>query len=170
MSEKEYQEAVLEYADMIYRIAFHHCANREDAEDIMQNVFLKLYRCNREFSGSEEKKRWLIRITVNECHSLFRMFWRSRRQELEAYEWDKLADGGPEMAKRVCGDCSELYLAVMELPAKYRVCIYLYYYEEYSVKEIADILQCKESAIQTRLMRARNQLRQKLKGGFEDDR
>lgn len=169
MSEKEYQSAVLEYADMIYRIAFHHCANREDAEDIMQNVFLKLYHCKTEFAGTEERKRWLIRVTVNECHSLFRMLWRSRRQELEEYQWEQLTDRSSEVEERILGDCNALYQAVMALPGKYRVCIYLYYYEEYSVKEISDILQCKESTIQTRLMRARNQLRQKLEGGFEDD-
>lgn len=169
MSEKEYQSAVLEYADMVYRIAFHRCANREDAEDIMQNVFLKLYRCKTEFAGAEERKRWLIRVTVNECHSLFRMLWRTRRQELKEYEWESLTDRGPEVEERFLRDCNALYQAVMALPAKYRICVYLYYYEEYSVKEISDILQCKESAIQTRLMRARNQLRQKLKGGFEDD-
>lgn len=170
MSEKEYVSAVLECADMVYRIAFHHCANREDAEDIMQNVFLKLYRCKKEFAIAEERKRWLIRVTVNECHSLFRTFWRSRRQELEEYEWEQLTDRREEIEERLLRDCNALYLAVMALPAKYRVSIYLYYYEEYSVKEIADILQCKESAIQTRLMRARNLLRQKLQGGFEDDK
>ena len=169
MSEREYIKAVTEYADTVYRIAFHHCANREDAEDIMQNVFLKLYRCKRKFQEDEDQKRWLIRVTVNECHSLFRTFWRSRRQEMEDYQWEQLTDEGEEMELQFTKRCSELYRAVMELPAKYRVSIFLYYYEEYSCKEIANILHCRETTVQTRLMRARKLLRQKLQEGFEDD-
>lgn len=168
MSE-EYIGAVTKYADMVYRIAFHHCANREDAEDVMQNVFLKMYRSRKEFREDEERKRWLIRVTVNECHSLFRTFWRSKRQEMEDYQWEQLSDEGGEMEEQLIRHYSELYLAVMELPVKYRDSIYLYYYEGYNVREIADILRCRETTVQTRLMRARNLLRQKLQEGFEDD-
>lgn len=169
MSEKEYIEAVTEYADMVYRIAFHHCANREDAEDIMQNVFVKLYRSNLAFTEPEDCKRWLIRVTVNECHSLFRSFWRSKKQELTDYQWEQFADEGTQVGEELFRRCNELYLAVMALPVKYRISTYLYYYEDLSIREIATVLQCKETTVQTRLMRARKLLRQRLQGGFGDD-
>lgn len=169
MSEKEYIEVVAEYADMVYRIAFHHCANREDAEDIMQNVFMKLYRGQLDFAETEDCKRWLIRVTVNECHSLFRSFWRSKRQELEDWQWEAVPDGTAWAEELLAERCNELYLAVMALPVKYRISTYLYYYEDYSVREIAAILQCKETTVQTRLMRARKRIREKMQGGFGDD-
>ncbi len=169
MSEKEYIEVVTEYADMVYRIAFHHCANREDAEDIMQNVFVKLYRRDGGFVDREACKHWLIRVTVNECNSLFRSFWRSKKQELEEYQWEQLPAEHSQEENKLYEQCSALYQSVMSLSAKYRVCIFLYYYEGYNVKEIADILQCRETTVQTRLMRARQKLKEKMQGGFGDD-
>lgn len=169
MSEKEYIIAVRKYSAMVYRIAFHHCASREDAEDIMQNVFVKLYRYENDFPEEEDCKRWLIRVTVNECHGLFRSFWRSRKQELEDYQWEQIADETVSIEENLTSRCNELYRAVMGLPARYRISTYLYYYEDYSIREIADILQCKETTVQTRLMRARKMLRQRLEGGLGDD-
>ncbi len=108
-------------------------------------------------------------MTVNECHSLFRSFWHSKKQELTDYQWEQVADEGAQVGEALFRRCNELYLTVMALPVKYRVSTYLYYYEDLSIKEIAAVLQCKETTVQTRLMRARQMLRQRLQGGFGDD-
>lgn len=159
MSSEEYEKTVNDYADMVFRIALNECKNREDAEDILQNTFLKLLQNKKGFVSEEHLKRWLIRVTVNECHSLFASSWRQKTQRLEDIEY-RAADK-PEQ--------TDLFYAVMELPAKYRNVVYLYYYEEYSVKEISEILKIKESTLQTRLMRARKTLKQKLKGVWRDE-
>ena len=155
MLHDEYVEDVKRYSDMVFRIALHSCANKEDAEDILQNVFLKLLQNKKNFNSEEHKKSWLIRVTVNECHSLFKSPLRSRRQSLESITHFLAAQQE---------EVSDLFYAVMELPEKYRVVVNLYYYEDYSVKEIAKILKMNESSIQTRLMRARGILKKKMKG------
>lgn len=161
MSSEEYENTVNKYADMVFRIALNECKNREDAEDIVQNTFLKLLQNKKAFASEEHQKHWLIRVTVNECHSLFASPWRQKTQSLDAMEY-KLAQDVPEQ--------SDLFYAVMELPAKYRNIVYLYYYEEYSIREISDILKIKESTLQTRLMRARKMLKVKMKGVWQDEK
>ena len=113
-----------------------------DAEDMVQNVFIKLFQHKKPFTSEEHKKSWLIRVTVNECHTLFRSVWKSRVQPMEQIE------------------CSTQ--TSMEEPSDL--------YEDYSVKEIADILKMNVSTIQTRLMRARKMLKEKLEGGMTYER
>ncbi len=161
MDNNEYIQSVNEYSDLIYRVALHACGNQTDAEDMVQNVFIKLFQHKKPFASEEHKKSWLIRVTVNECHTLFRSVWKSRVQPMEQIECS---------TQTSMEEPSDLYDAVMELPAKYRVLIDLYYYEDYSVKEIADILKMNVSTIQTRLMRARKMLKEKLEGGMTYER
>lgn len=160
MSSEEYENTVNKYADMVFRIALNECKNREDAEDVVQNTFLKLLQNKKAFASEKHQKHWLIRVTVNECHSLFTSPWRQKTQSLDAVEY-QLAGETPEH--------SDLFYAVMELPAKYRNIVYLYYYEEYSIREISEILKMKESTLQTRLMRARKMLKDKMKGVWQDE-
>lgn len=155
MNREDYICAVNQYSDMVYRIAVNACKSVEDAEDVMQNVFLKLYQYKKEFLDEEHKKRWLIRVTLNECHSLFRSPWKKGRQEWEQIEMEKrMVWQDPEK--------SEVFDAVMALAEKYRSVVYLYYYEGYQAGEIAEILQIRETTVQTRLMRARKQLKNVL--------
>ncbi len=155
MSGEEYENSVKQYADMVFRIALNECKKQEDAEDMVQNTFLKLLQRKKAFDSEEHQKHWLIRVALNECHSLFTSPWRQRTQSLDAF---------PYSAGKMPPEQSDLYYAVMELPAKYRHVVYLYYYEEYSIREIANILKVKESTLQTRLMRARTLLKEKMKG------
>ncbi len=155
MNREEYVGAVNLYSDMVYRIALNDCKSVEDAEDVMQNVFLKLYQCGKQFEDEEYRKRWLIRVTLNECHSLFRSPWKKMRQEWEPEILEnRLIWQEPEQ--------SGVFDAVMALTEKYRRVIYLYYYEGYQAREIAEILQIRETTVQTRLMRAREKLRKVL--------
>ena len=153
MEGSEFAEAVRRYADTVYRVAFHSCKNPADAEDITQNVFLKLYRTDTAFETEEHLRRWVIRVAVNESKKLVCSAWFRHSVPLEEYA-QSLPFEEPEE--------SALFLAVMELPKKYRVPVYLHYYEGYPVKEAAALLGVKVSTMQTRLQRARERLKKKL--------
>lgn len=154
MDAKEYERLSVLYLDCVYRIALNGCKNYADAEDIVQNTFLKLLECEHNFASDEQAKYWLIRVAINECNSLWRNPWKKRTSFLEELEQEP-SFSTPEK--------SDLYYAVKELPIKYRQIVHLYYFEDYSVKEIADIMKLSETAVQTRLLRARQKLKENLK-------
>lgn len=151
MEDEAFIQCVEKYGDAVYRVAFHSCKNRADAEDVAQNVFLKLYREEKEFESEEHLRRWVLRVAVNESKKLVGSAWFRRSVPLEEYA-EALEFESPEE--------SELFLQVMALPKKYRVPVYLFYYEDYPVKEVAALCGLKESTVQTRLQRAREKLRQ----------
>lgn len=151
MEDGKFAECVKTYQDTVYRVAFHSCRNPADSEDIVQNVFLKLYRETKGFESEEHLRRWLLRVAVNESKKLVGSAWFRRSVPLEEYA-EALEFESPEG--------SELFLQVMALPKKYRVPVYLFYYEDYPVKEVAALCGLKESTVQTRLQRAREKLRQ----------
>lgn len=162
MEQSVYIKAVDTYADTLYRIACTYCRQHADAEDIVQTAFMKLYQTETEFQDEVHIKRWLIRVTVNEARNLCSSFWKKNVTSLESsgmiqpYDFPR-----PEY--------SDLYDAVLSLPGKYKIVVHLYYYEDYSVKEIAEILSLKETTVQTQLMRARKQLKIKLKEVWQDE-
>ena len=156
MDRKKYTDIVEKYANNIYKVALSYCRNKYDAEDILQNVFIKLLQFDGDFDGEEHLRRWLIRVTINSCKDLCKSFWKKRIVSIDelkqnySYEFSS-------------NEKSDLYEMVMELPQKYRLVTHLYYYEDYSIKEISEILQVKETTVQTQLMRARAKLQTRLK-------
>ena len=155
METKEYQRLVNLYLDMVYRVALNGCKNTYDADDVVQDTFMKLLKCRKTFDSDEHIRNWLIRVTINECKRFWTSPWKTRIVPLdenieEPFIWE------PEQ--------SALYDKVMELTPKYRETVYLYYFEDFSVKEIADILKISETAVQTRLQRARQKLKEILGG------
>ena len=158
MERTAYNRAVKLCLDAVYRAAWNSCKNPHDAEDVVQTVFLKLLECDVDFQDDEHVRRWLIRVTVNEAHSLWRSFWKRNVCSMEELTAEPVFSE-PEN--------SELFYAVQKLPVRYREVVHLYYYEEYSIKEIAAILGISETAIQTRLMRARGKLKQELKEAWK---
>lgn len=158
MNTQEYEIIITKYLDCIYRVAVNGCKNYADAEDIVQNTFVKLWERDEEFDNEEHLKKWLIRVTVNECNSLWRSAWKKCTAYLEELTQEPVFST-PEK--------SNLYFAVRELPQKYRQIVHLYYFEEYSVKEIAEIMNLSETAVQTRLLRARQKLKEILKEAWQ---
>lgn len=151
MDREEFAQAVERYGDMVFRVAYSCLRRREDAEDVMQDVLLKLYRADRPFDSEEHRKAWLIRVAVNESRKAARRYRRAAPlEEL------------PETAAFDRSEDRELFLAVMALPEKYRTAVYLHYYEGYSVREVAALTGSRESTVQTRLARARELLRKAL--------
>lgn len=142
------------YAPAIYRLAYARTGSRADAEDIMQEVFVRLLRAGPDFADRAHARAWLLRVAANCANDWFRAPWRRREGPLtDALPAPEHEDGG-------------VVEAVLALPAKYRTAVHLYYYEELSVAEIAKITGKSESAVKSRLFRARAMLREALK---EDD-
>lgn len=162
MDEAAFTRAAMAYKDRLFTIAFHYCRSRADAEDILQTVLLKYYRSEKTFETEEYLRNWLIRVTINEAKRLLLSPWRRHTAPLE--ELEGFAAEALQLPEE-----SALFLAVLALPQKYRIVVHLYYYEEYSVKEIAGLLALKETTVQTRLMRARAKLKEKLKEAWNDE-
>ena len=150
-------EAVDKHANMVYRIAFTQMKNKTDADDIFQEVFLKLCRSTVVFETDEHIKAWLIKVTINTCRKSFTSAWSKKTVELpEDLEYiDEHQD-------------FEVVPAVQSLPMKYRTVIHLFYYEDMPVADIAKVLKSTVSTVTSQLSRARNLLRDKLKGGVDD--
>lgn len=140
-----------QYAPAVYRLAYIRTGCRADAEDVMQEVFLRLVRTKPAFSDHTHAKAWLLRVAANCASDVFRLPWRRREEPLEE---ETAVPDGPE-----AGSVTE---AVLALPARYRVPIHLHYYEGYSVAEIAGIIGRSEGTVKSRLFRARSLLRDKL--------
>lgn len=158
MDSKQYEQIVKNNIDTIYRIAISYTKTAADADDIVQQTFMKLLTKKVLFTDEEHIKRWLIRVCINECNSLFSSFWRKNVDSIEVMTIE------PEFTMK---ESSELYEAIKQLPAKCRVVVYLFYYEGYSTKEIAEIVHIKEATVRTRLVRARKLLRTQLKEAWD---
>lgn len=154
MNEKEFTALAEAYMDMVYRIALNVVGNRSDAEDTVQNVMLRLYKSAPVFESEQHAKHWLIRVTMNESKRIAASPWKKREAELD------------EAARGFAAEDSlqrSLLRQVAELAPKYRVVLYLYYFEGYSVKEIGEILGRRVSTVQTQLARGRDKLKEALK-------
>lgn len=154
MDKNEYERLVTRYLDCIYRIAINGCQNYADSEDVVQNTFIKLLEREDNFADDEQAKFWLIRVATNECRSLWRTSWKRRTTSFEELSYEPAFE---------IQEKSDLYYAMRKLSAKYRTIVHLYYFEDYSVKEIANIMKLSETAVQTRLLRARQKLKEILK-------
>lgn len=151
-TEEQFTRLAKLYMDMVFRLAFNYTKSRSEADDITQDVLLKLYRCDKSFESEAHIKHWLIRVTINECKRTFLSPWK-QLEPLEEYA-ASLSFPSPEH--------SELFYAVMELPKKYRVPIFLHYYEGYSCEEISGFLNIPNATVRTHLRRGREMLRANL--------
>ena len=149
------EEIVKEYSDMVYRMAKLYGGTKEDAEDIFQEVFLRLMRYIHRLESREHIRNWLIRVAIN-CGKTHRRKM-AKQQALPLNEaWvEAVSDDLSEMEWRV-------YIAVKSLPPKYRTIVHLYYYEELSIKEISKCLERKEGTVKSQLARGRVLLGRKL--------
>lgn len=147
------------YGNMILRLAFSYLKNLQDAEDTTQEVFLKIVDYKRGFESPDHEKAWIIRVTINLCQNKLRRFWRRN-----VFSIDTVGDIPHNDSYNLDSTVLE---AVMKLPENQRAAIHLFYYEEYSTAEIAEILGRKEATIRSDLHRARNRLKQLLKEEYD---
>jgi len=149
MDEFQAKRLVNLYADMILRISYQYLKQTCDAEDICQTVFLKYISANMAFDSVDHEKAWIIRTTINACKDHLKSAWFRRTAALD----DAAQIAAPEVPD------TWLLEAMKGLPEKYRISLYLYYYEEYSAREIADVMGVSESAVGQYLTRGRRKLR-----------
>lgn len=142
------------YSSAVYRAAFAYCKNSADAEDIVQETFIKRFRTDIDFPDDKAEKAWLMKVAANKCRDMF----RSARYR---YFYNSVPLDEAELVYETPEE-SAVYHAVMELPPKYRIVIHLYYYEGYTVTETAKIIGKSETAVQTQLYRARKLLKKTL--------
>ena len=151
ISEKQFKEKYHSYAQMLFKISYGYTHNREDAEDIVQDVFMKYLKKSPLFLSVTDEKYWLIRVTINESITLTRKSCNKNtlfNEEIQYYTSNSQNDN--------------LLVLVMELPIKFKNVIILYYYNNLTVKEISSTLKISEAAVLKRMERARRVLRLKM--------
>ncbi len=155
------EEAIDRYADMVYRLALSQMKNTTDADDLFQEVFVRLVSHIQELESWEHVKAWLIRVTINCAKKHFGQYWNKNVDYLE--EPERLADeGGYELPEE-----HPVRAAVRKLPPKYRLVIHLYYFEEKTVAEIARLTEQKETTVKSQMHRAREMLRELIPEQYE---
>lgn len=150
------QEIVRDYSDMIFRIAYQNLKNKSDCEDAIQEVFMKLIK-QATFTDKQHMKAWIIRVTINLCKDLNKSAWYRKTEPLnEDIPFTK--------------EDKEILDEISRLSNDYRNVIYLYYFEKYTISEIAKILDKKENTISSQLTRAKKKLKNiLLEGGYVNE-
>ncbi len=151
-TKQQFERLAEAHMDGIFRLAYSYLGSGAEADDVTQNTLLKLYLTGKRFESEAHVKNWLYRVAANECKRALLSPWR-HTEDIADYA-ERLASVPPER--------SELFYAVMELPAKYRAVIHLHYYEDYTTGEIAGILGVPGATVRTRLRRGRELLKKKL--------
>ena len=151
---QKFEYYVSEYMDMLYKLAFAYLKSYDDSNDIVQNVLLNFYRTNRDFENDEHIKFWLVRCTINECKKLWRTSWH----RLVTFE-EVITSNEEDTESSI-----DLFNAIMSLDRKYRVVVVLYYIEDYKINEIAKILKLPVGTVGSRLSKAKDKLKDHLKG------
>lgn len=148
---EDFEALVKRHEHRLYRTALAIMGNSPDAEDIVQGAFLRAYEKAPKFETEEHERAWMIRVTVNLCHSRLRSPWKKRMEPLLA----SYPAAEPEQ--------HELLESIQAMPPKYRTVIHLFYYESCSVKDISELTGQKEATIRSLLTRARQKLKSVLK-------
>lgn len=156
MTNRQLENYFKTYYAPCYRIAFTQMKTRSDAEDVVQEVFLRLLKYQPGFASLDHEKAWMIRTTLNLCRDVLKSRWSSTIRMEELSIEDKKSYTNPYV------DTDDTLWALLELPHMYRICLYLFYYEDYSIKEIAQAIEEPENTVKTRLKRGREMLKKKL--------
>ncbi len=146
---------IQKYSNAVYRMAYALVKNRYDADDIHQEVFAIWLVKKPDFANEEHERAWFMRVTINLCKNLWKSAWM---RKTVGFSEDMEMHAVPEAAS----EDDRIIEVVKTLPFPYRIVIHLFYYEEFSIKEMADILKMRPSAVRTRLSRARAKLRELL--------
>ncbi|MFC5468201.1 RNA polymerase sigma factor [Cohnella suwonensis] len=150
----DFSRKYIQYGGMLFKISMVHLGNRSDAEEAVQEAFIKLVYKAPAFGDPEHEKAWVIRVLINICKNMTGYLWRRRVIHIERIE--TYCDSATD---------AELLESVLRLPFKYKAAIHLFYYEDYSVKQIAEALRISESAVKMRLRRGREMLKMELEDG-----
>lgn len=147
------ESAIDRFSTDVFRMAYARTGNKSDAEDITQDTFIKYMKETKAFVDENHVKAWLLRVAINSSKNLVNSAWHRKNTSMDA----------ADLMSTQIEDQSEVYNAVLKLPEKYRVVVHLYYFEGYSVEEIAAMLSAKESTVKSWMRRARMKLKDMLK-------
>lgn len=150
MTNDEYIKIVKRNSNRIYLIALSYLQNHHDAEDVMQETFLKLWKTNKAFNDDEHIDKWLTITCIHKCKDHFKSPFVKNSVSL---------DEAKKLYTFDTTQCFDVFNAIMSLPKKERLAVHLFYYEDMQIDEIAQVLRCKPSAVKTRLHRARTHLK-----------
>lgn len=148
------------YKDNLFAVAFNICKNAADADDVVQDTFIQYHCDDKEFVDEEHIKAWLIRVAMNKSINVTRSFWRRRIVPIDDYA---------QTLEFPTQEAENLFDEVMKLPQKYRIALHLRYFEDYPVKQVAEILEISESNAKIRLARGRKMLERALKEEWRDE-
>lgn len=154
-SSESITEVYTKYVDTVYRVCFMMLKSEAETEDATQNVFIKFMKYEKKFDSDEHIKAWLIVTAKNECRNMLKYWFNSKRSSIDEVKEEAYED-------KTDNEVREL---VMSLDKKYRVPLYLYYYEGYSTLEISEMLGIKHSTIRTRMAKGREKLKILLEEG-----
>lgn len=149
---------IWKYQNSLYQTAYSALQNRAEAQDAVQMTFIQYVRQEKNFESEEHVRHWLFRTVLNKAKDIRRSFWHRNKVDLS----ETIQNMSFEQPKDL-----DLFEAVSALPANYRSVLQLYYYEDFSIREIAQILSISESAVKKRLSRARTLLKNKLNEEWE---
>ena len=152
MTEEKFIHAVKRNSQRLFIIAFSYLKNKHDAEDALQNTFLKLWKSKIEFDDDLGIDKWLTKVLINDCKNFFNLSFRQNKSIEEVYDvstFDKYFN-------------VDLYDAVMSLNKKERLCVILFYYDDLTISDISKVTGIKESTVKSLLKRSKNKLKLKL--------
>ena len=157
----EMEQIIDRYQNMVYGLALAKTNSPADADDVFQEVFLACFQSGKTFRDEEHRKAWLLRTTVNMCRRVTASTWRRKTVPLEEQGEVSVLFREPEE--------NLVWEAVQRLEEKYRLPVYLFYFQELSTEEIAKALGIRSGAVRMRLSRGRDMLREMLKGDYFDE-
>lgn len=156
-TEEDLKRAIDNHADTVRKICFVQCKNEADVDDLFQEIFLKYYQYKGNFDNIEHEKAWFIRVTINACHDFFRGWFKKKAE---------LTDDFSKFSIDPKNESGKLLEYVRELKPKLRDVLYLHYYEGYTMKEVAEILEINENTVSTRIQRGRKALKEMIGGDW----
>lgn len=156
-------EIMNKYGQEVLQLVYSYVNNKEVAEDVTQDIFVKCYKSLHTYKGNSNLKTWLWRIAINHCKDYLKS-WYNKKVIVTEDDFTYMESQKESVEQIVIqnAEYSRLASAVMSLPIKYREVIYLFYYEELSIKEIATVIEVKENTIKTRLKKAKELLKKGL--------
>lgn len=162
MTEEYIASLVDKYGDMVFRIAYTYLKNKDDAEDAVGDLYLKIVDKEPKFNDETHERLWMVRAIINICKNRLKAYWNKNK-----CSEDSAADFG---TLDTYNETPEILSAVLALPPKYKTAIYLFYYEGFKTPEIAQMMHKTESTVRSIIMRAREQLESVLKEGYDFER
>lgn len=153
------ERAMRLWGSTVWRLALSQTQSPHDADDLCQEVFVRLLKDSTAFADDEHLKAWLIRTTINCGRDLHRSAWKRHNDLTDTFRDTQFEEAAEESESVRAFRESEVGLALAKLPASTRLIVHLYYYEGYATEEIARMVRCLPGTVRSRLRRARTQLR-----------